>query len=72
MSRTVTLWPPSSSITASIAPTLPQPTITVRMLLQPRGVSPIGSRTTHTAQGAFENTYGMVRPIAKSPPKRFR
>ena len=32
--------------------------------------SGIGSRTTQTAHGAFFRTYGMVRPIAKSPPNR--
>src|SRR5664279_4677141 len=31
ISRMETWWPPSSSMTASIAPTRPQPTITVRM-----------------------------------------
>ncbi len=36
------------------------------------GSSVMGSRTTHTAHGAFFSTYGIVRPIAKSPPKRFR
>ena len=39
-----------------IAPTLPQPTITVRIAQEPREISTIGSRTTHTAQGAFDNT----------------
>ena len=34
--------------------------------------SVIGSRTTHTEHGAFLSTYGIVRPIAKSPPKRLR
>ena len=32
----------------------------------------IGSRTTQTAHGAFCRMYGMVRPIANSPPNRFR
>src|SRR6185436_12552128 len=32
----------------------------------------IGSRTTQTAQGAFFRTYGIVRPIAKSPPNLVR
>ena len=34
--------------------------------------SGIGSRTTHTAQGAFLRTYGIVRPMAKSPPNLVR
>ena len=34
--------------------------------------SGIGSRTTHTAQGAFWRMYGMVLPMANSPPKRLR
>jgi hypothetical protein len=34
--------------------------------------SGIGSRTTHTAHGAFLSTYGITRPMAKSPPKRRR
>ena len=34
--------------------------------------SGIASRMTQTAQGAFFRMYGMVRPIAKSPPKRRR
>ena len=36
------------------------------------GSSGIGSRTTQTAHGAFCRTYGMVRPMAKSPPNRLR
>jgi len=34
--------------------------------------SGIGSRTTQTAHGAFFRTYGIVLPIAKSPPNRLR
>ena len=34
--------------------------------------SDIGSRTTQTVHGAFCRTYGMVRPMAKSPPNRVR
>ena len=34
--------------------------------------SGIGSRTTQTAHGAFCRMYGMVRPMAKSPPNRLR
>ena len=34
--------------------------------------SGIASRTTQTAHGAFFRMYGMVRPIAKSPPNRRR
>ena len=36
------------------------------------GSSGIGSRTTQTAHGAFCRTYGMVRPMANSPPNRVR
>ena len=36
------------------------------------GSSLIGSRTTQTAHGAFCRMYGMVRPMAKSPPNRLR
>ncbi len=34
--------------------------------------SGMGSRTTHTVHRAFFRQYGMVRPMAKSPPKRLR
>ena len=34
--------------------------------------SVIGSRTTQTAHGAFWRMYGMVRPMANSPPNRLR
>ena len=34
--------------------------------------SGIASRMTQTPQGAFFRMYGMVRPIAKSPPNRRR
>ena len=36
------------------------------------GSSLIGSRTTQTAHGAFWRMYGMVRPMANSPPNRLR
>ena len=51
---------------ARAAPTRPQPTMTIFTLAS----SGIGSRTTQTAHGAFCRTYGMVRPMANSPPKR--
>ena len=69
MSRIVTTWPRASRSAARVAPTRPQPTMTIFM---DSDSSAIGSRMTMTAHGAFLRTYGTVRPIAKSPPKRFR
>ena len=67
---------PSASRPARPAPTRPQPTMIVRIVIRsswrraraPRSAT--GSRTTKTRQGAFLKTYGMVLPMAKSPPKR--
>src|SRR6185436_3288725 len=36
------------------------------------GSAGMGSRTTHTSHGACLRTYGIVRPMAKSPPNRLR
>ena len=49
-------------------PTRPQPMITIFTVVS----SLIGSRSTQTAEGAFWRMYGMVRPMANSPPNRLR